>query len=136
MRKMKQVVGVVVLMMAILFPYTDSGAIASVYSVNTAEAGIELYFSGTGAVGTATGAIDIIGKPGTDKIKGTMKLYKITSRAEIFIKSWDVSAKGRFLDACKSCSVSRGKYKLIYSVKVYRDGVAETIKRDLIRSYT
>ncbi len=143
MRKMKKLL-VLLVLLSVLVPYADVGAmsadtgpVASVYSTNTNSAIIGLLFvAGTGtSTGTAYCTITINGKTGTNKINGDMYLYKVTSRGEILIRGWELSKSAKTLNVTKTCSVSKGKYRLYYKVKVHRNGTTETIKRDIIRTY-
>ncbi len=144
MRKLKKLL-VLLLLLSVLVPYAnvgalsaDTGPVASVYSTNTDMAYIGLSFqAGTGtSVGTAFCSIKIMGKTGTNKINGDMYLYKVTSRGEILIRGWELSKADSDLNVVKKCSVSKGKYRLYYKVKVHRNGTTETIKREITKTYS
>lgn len=66
----------------------------------------------------------VLGKPGTTKIAGTLKLKKGTT----VIKSWNISSNGQRLDVHKTCYLlSKGTYKLELKVKVTCNGKTETL---------
>lgn len=51
-------------------------------------------------------AVYVLGKPGTTKIAGTLKLKKGTT----VVKSWDISSNGQLLNVHKTCYLlSKGK---------------------------
>lgn len=130
MRQIKKMMAAVIVVAMIVQCIHVNADIAKA-SVSTSSASLSLSIKG----GTATCNAKVLGKTGTTKIDGTIKLQKVTSSSTKTIKSWSVSTKSRILNSQKTYSVSKGKYKVVFSFKVYKGGTSESFTLNRTATY-
>lgn len=135
MKYMKKIIVVTLALVLIFQPVSgkQSSAAAnggiSTQSLTTTSISVLLHIDSDGATQCT---VYVLGKPGTTKIAGTLKLKKGTT----VVKSWNISSNGQSLDVHKTCYLlSKGTYKLEAKVKVTCKGTSETISKTTTNTY-